>query len=363
VPTQHTSAEGEHSTRRLIATIDATDLSTAVLNVLWDDGEFVLSRAVRGEQLPPLLTMAPTSLRPAPDTVARLEHAYALRDELDSAWAARPLALVRRDGRPTLLLEDPGGEVLAGLLGRPWEVAAFLRVAIGLAAALGRLHARGLVHKAIRPANVLVNVATGHVWLTGFGIASPLPREPQPPEPGEMTARALAYVAPEQTGRMNRSVDHRSDLYALGVTLYEMLTGALPFTASDPMEWVHAHIARQPLPPADRRKDLSPVLSAIIMKLLAKTGEERYQTAFGVENDLQRCLTDWESRRSIGDFALGQNDTPDRLLIPEKLYGRASEIETLLAAFDRVVATGMPELVLVIAWIRCASGAMRCGLS
>ena len=110
----------------------------------------------------------PTSLLPAPDTVARLEHAYTLRDELDPAWATRPLALVRREGRPTLLMEDPGGEVLAGLIGRPWEVAAFLRVAIGLAAALGRLHARGLIHKALRPANVLVNVATGQVWLTGF---------------------------------------------------------------------------------------------------------------------------------------------------------------------------------------------------
>src|SRR5262249_36780337 len=153
-------------------------------------------------------------------------------------------------------------------------------------------------------------------------------------------------VAPEQTGRMNRSVDHRSDLYALGVTLYEMLTGALPFAASDPMEWVHCHIARQPLPPADRRKDLSPVLSAITMKLLAKTAEERYQTAAGVEDDLQRCLADWECDGSIGDFSLGQNDTPDRLLIPEKLYGRASEIETLLASFDRVVANGTPELVL-----------------
>ena len=298
-----------------------TDLSTAVLNVLWEDGEFALSRAVRGEQLPPLLTMAPTSLRPAPDTAARLEHAYAPRDELDSAWAARPLALVRYDGRPTLLIEDPGGEVLAGLIGRPWEVAAFLRAAIGLAAALGRLHARGLVHKAIRPANVLVNVATGQVWLTGFGIASRLPREPQPPEPAGVIAGTLAYLAPEQTGRMNRSVDRRSDLYALGVTLYEMVTGALPFTASDPLELVHCHIARQPLPPADKRKDLSPAVSAIIMKLLAKTAEERYQTAAGVQDDLQRCLADWECHRIIGDFPLGQNDTPDRLLLPEKLYG------------------------------------------
>jgi hypothetical protein len=116
------------STRSAIETVRATNLSTAVLNVLWGDGEFVLSRAVRGEQLPPLLTMTPASSRPAADTVARLERAYALREELDPAWAALPLALVRCDGRPTLLLEDPGGEVLAGLIGRPWEVAAFLRV-------------------------------------------------------------------------------------------------------------------------------------------------------------------------------------------------------------------------------------------
>src|SRR5262245_2378947 len=121
--------------------------------------------------------MAPTSLRPAPETVARLEHAYALRDELDAAWAARPLALVRCEGRPTLLLEDPGGEVLAGLIGRRWEVAAFLRVAIGLAAALGRLHARGLIHKDIKPAHILVNPETGEVWQTGFSIASRMRRQ------------------------------------------------------------------------------------------------------------------------------------------------------------------------------------------
>src|SRR5262245_46569497 len=324
----------------------ATDLSTAVLETLWEDGAFVLSRAVRGDRLPRLLVMTAPA-RPTAAAVAQLERAYALRDELDAAWAARPLALVRSDERPALLLADPGGEVLAGLVGRPWEVTAFLRVAIGLTAALGRLHARGLVHKAVRPANVLVNLATGQVWLTGFGIASRLPREPQPPEPPEMSAAALAYVAPEQTGRMNRSVDQRSDLYALGVTLYEMVTGALPFTASDPMEWVHCHIARQPLPPAEKRKDLSPAVSAIIVKLLAKTAEERYQTAAGVADDLQRCLAEWERHHSIRDFPLGQNDTPDRLLIPEKLYGRKSEIETLLASFDRVVATGRPELVLV----------------
>jgi serine/threonine protein kinase len=154
-------------------------------------------------------------------------------------------------------------------------------------------------------------------------------------------------MAPEQTGRMNRSIDSRSDLYALGITLYELLTGTLPFTASDPMEWVHCHIARQPLPPAERRRDVPRSISAIIMKLLAKTPEERYQTAAGVERDLRRCLEDWDRKRAVHDFALGEHDKPDHLQIPEKLYGREREIETLLASFDRVVKSGRPEMVLV----------------
>ena len=266
-----------------------TEPSGYVLETLWEDVEFVLSRGVREGEPAPFLVVAPASAQPAPGSIARLEHAYALRDELDPAWAARPLRLVRDRGRPTLLLEDPGGEPLARLLGQPWEITSFLRVAIGLATALGRLHERGLIHKDVKPAHILVNAATGAAWLIGFGIASRLPREHQAPEPPEVIAGTLAYMAPEQTGRMNRSVDSRSDLYALGVTFYEMLTGALPFTAADPMEWVHCHIARQPVPPDERTPAIPAQLSSIVLKLLAKTAEERYQTAAGVAGDLRRC--------------------------------------------------------------------------
>jgi PAS domain S-box-containing protein len=312
-----------------------------------DDGlAFCRGRRLDGE-LPTILLVAPVSEHPVPGVLERLEHEYALRDELESDWAARPLMVARREGWPMLVLEDSGGEPLDRLLGQPMEIGRFLRFAVGLAGALGKLHRRGLIHKDIKPANILVNSATGESWLTGFGIASRLPRERQSPEPPEVIAGTLAYLAPEQTGRMNRSIDSRSDLYSLGVTFYEMLTGALPFKASDPMEWVHCHIARQPVPPGEYAKEIPPPLSAIVMKLLSKTAEERYQTAAGVEAALRKCLAAWESSGRIDAFPLGTQDVSDRLMIPERLYGREHEIEVLLASFDRVVADGTPELVLV----------------
>src|SRR5246500_1961255 len=319
------------------------DLSGYVFSSL-REGDIGLYRG-SGNGLTPILLV--TAEDTSPGSVERLEHEYALKSELDADWAARPVALTHDHGRMTLVLEDPGGMLLDRLLGRPLEISHFLRIAIPLAGALRRVHERGLIHKDIKPANILVDSASGGVWLTGFGIASRLPREHQAPAPPEVIAGTLAYMAPEQTGRMNRSVDSRSDLYALGVTFYEMLTGQLPFTAADPMEWVHCHIARQPVPPNERVAGVPRALSAIVMKLLTKTAEERYQTAAGVEADLRRGLAEWESHGRIDPFSLGAYDVSDRLLIPERLYGREREIELLIAAFDRVVAQGTTELVLV----------------
>ena len=189
---------------------------------------------------------------PTLESVNRLTHEYELREYLDAAWALRPVELVRERGQTMLVVEYTGGEPLDRLVRQPMEIGQFLRLAVALSGALGQLHGRGLIHKDIKPANVLVDSATGRVRLTGFGIASRLPRERQSPEPPEFIAGTLAYMAPEQTGRVNRSIDSRSDLYSLGVTFYEMLTGSLPFTASDPMEWVHCHIARQPAAPSER---------------------------------------------------------------------------------------------------------------
>jgi serine/threonine protein kinase len=211
--------------------------------VLWEDGERVLCRGWRvgedGDRTVVLIVL-PAADHPSRSSLDRLTHEYALKDQLDGAWAARPLDLVQEAGGTMLVLEDAGGEPLEALLGTPMEVGRFLRLAVAIAAALGKLHPRGLVHKDIKPANILVNGATGEVRLTGFGIASRLARERQSPHPPETIAGTLAYMAPEQTGRMNRSIDSRSDLYALGVTFYQTLTGALPFTAADPMEWCTA---------------------------------------------------------------------------------------------------------------------------
>jgi PAS domain S-box-containing protein len=337
------------------------DLSKYILEVLRKDEDFILYRGRSQGDGSPILVLSPVAEHPTSECLKRLEHECSFREALGPAWSARPIALARDSGRIVLALEDPGGVPLDQLLGNPLELAFFLCLAVSLSAAIDHLHARGMIHKDIKPANVLVDPVTGRCWLRGFGIASRLPRERQPAEPPEFLAGTLAYMAPEQTGRMNRCVDWRSDLYALGVTLYEMLTGNLPFTASDPMEWVHCHIARKPVAPTEQFETIPPPVSAIVMKLLAKTAEERYQTAAGAQSDLQRCLAEWENGRAgdrptrlsspksyrIEEFPLGEHDTPDRLLIPEKLYGRAREIEALLASFDRIVAGALPELVLV----------------
>ena len=221
--------------------------------VLWEDGERVFSRGWRlddnGNRLAVLL-VAPAADHPSRSRLDRLAHEYELKDELDAAWAVRPLELDarrrpdragargsgRRAARPSARLAHGCRRLLA-----PRD---------RVTSALGKLHQRGLIHKDIKPANIVVDCADGHVRLTGFGIASRLSRERQAPEPPETIAGTLAYMAPEQTGRMNRSIDARSDLYAFGVTLYQMLTGVLPLTAADPMEWVHCHIARKPVPPS-----------------------------------------------------------------------------------------------------------------
>src|SRR5260221_1306631 len=211
------------------------DLSGYVLETLRKGAEFILYRGRQRGNPSPVLVLAPIAEQPAPASLRRLEHEYSLAAELDPAWAVRPLALTRHEGRTILVLKDPGGEPMDRILdrgqGQPLELTRCLRVAIGLATAVGQVHRHGLIHKDIKPANMLVD-DFGNVRLSRFWIPCQLPHEFQAPAPPEVIAGTLAYMAPEQTGRMNRSIDARSDLYSFGVTLYQMLTGVLPFAAA-----------------------------------------------------------------------------------------------------------------------------------
>jgi serine/threonine protein kinase len=232
-----------------------TEPSGYVLKPLRGGADFTLYRGRQHGNPSPVLVVALTAEQPSPQGLRWLEHEYSLAAELDSAWAAKPLALTRHEGRTILVLKDPGCEPLDRVLerdrGQPLDLTRFLRVAIDLATTLGQVHRHGLIHKDIKLTNVLVD-DNGNVWLTGFGIASQLLHEYQVPAPLEIIPGTLAYMAPKQTGRMNRSMDARTDLYSLGVTLYQMLTGAAPFDAADRREWVYCHIARQLIPRGDR---------------------------------------------------------------------------------------------------------------
>jgi serine/threonine protein kinase len=204
------------------------DLSGYMLDSLRDDREFILYRArSKQPELPSLLLLTPSSSRPSAEILEKIEHEYSLKGDLDTSSALRPVEITSFNDKRVLVLEDPGGTSLNRAIEGPMEMKQFLRLAVRISDAVGQLHRRGLIHKDLKPTNVFVAPDAGRVWLTGFGITSRLRRERQAPAPPEFISGTLAYMAPEQTGRMNRSIDSRSDLYALGVTLYELLTGCL----------------------------------------------------------------------------------------------------------------------------------------
>jgi predicted ATPase/signal transduction histidine kinase len=282
----------------------------------------------------------------------RFKHELALKPTLHGLPAVEPLALSTIDGLPALELEDVGGEPLERLVGTPLSVEAFLLLAIEIAGAVADVHASGLIHKDLNPGSIVFDPKTQRVKIGNFGVASRVVREQTAAGPEHLLEESLPYVSPEQTGRMNRAVDSRSDLYALGVIYYQLLTGRLPFTAVDAIGWVHCHVARKPVPPARVRGSVPSVLSDIVLKLLAKVPDDRYQSAAGLKRDLERCLRQWRETAVIAPFPLGAEDASDRFLVPQTVYGREAERDELQSAFERVAATGQPELL----WVSGPSG-------
>jgi predicted ATPase/GAF domain-containing protein/HPt (histidine-containing phosphotransfer) domain-containing protein len=323
-------------------------LGYVVTETLNESGELALYRGHHeDEQASSALMIGATVERPLPSSFLPLENEYALRDQLDIEFVVQPLTLLHSAGQSVLVLNDPGGEPLERSLGMPMDVRQFLHHAIQLTVILGRVHAKQLIHRDIKPAHILWNVETKQLWLTGFGMATLSQRERQVAEASESMTGTLAYMSPEQTGRMNRSVDSRSDLYSLGVLFYQMLTGVLPFTASDAMEWIHCHVARKPPRPTEQFSDIPEPLCDIVMKLLEKAAEQRYQSAYGLEADLRACLEQWEASECIEPFPLGSQDILDQLSIPEKLYGRKAESELLTALFEKSAGDGTSECIFV----------------
>jgi PAS domain S-box-containing protein len=330
------------------------DLTRYRLIKVREDPELILYRGYPETDATTVLILAPNPRHVTATYQERLEREHSLSETLEADWAIRPLALVRHERRPALLFEDPGGVPLNSLLGQPMEILRCLSIGIGISAALRHTHEQGLIHHDIKPGNVFVD-DRGQVRLTGFGFATRLPRERQARISPGLLPGTLTYMAPERTGHVNRSVDARSDLYSLGVTLYEMLTGAPPFVTVDPMELIHCHIARRPSAPRGKVADIPIVIESIVMKLLAKDAEDRYQTAAGVEYDLQRCLGILQSTSGIPSFHLGEHDTADQLFVPERLYGRDNELAVLQMTLREVAGGGF--------WFLLVSGPSGIGKS
>ncbi|MEH1783419.1 MAG: AAA family ATPase [Nostoc sp.] len=289
-------------------------------------------------------------LRPeqcTPNNIEQLKHEYAIAQGLNTTAAVKVYALEMHQGIPYLIMEDFEARSLDQFLDQFQQPVPFLKIAIEITSKLAQIHTHHIVHKDIKPQNILINLETNQVKIADFGIAAFIPYQQQIVSSSSRIEGSLPYLSPEQTGRMNRGIDHRSDLYSLGVTFYEMLTGQLPFQGKDPLEWVHCHIAKSPLYPNKLNSDIPQMLCEIIMKLLSKVAEQRYQSALGLQFDLEKCLKQLEITGQIQSFVLGEQDISERFQIPQKLYGREQDIAKLLQAFERVLSQGKPELVLV----------------
>ena len=289
-----------------------------------------------------------TAEHSSPQDVDRLRNEFELGRTLKGLPIVEPLALSTFQGLPALELEEFRGVPLDRLGSVPMPVEVSCASPCGWLTRWPISTREASSTRISKPHNILFNAESGEVRIADFCIASRIAREQTTSRPTRLIEGSLPYVSPEQTGRMNRSMDSRSDLYSLGVTFYELLTGHLPFEATDAIGWVHCHVARKPTAPETVRSAVPAQLSRIVLKLLAKAPDDRYQTAAGLARDLERCLQQWEATGRIAHFPLGEGDVSDRLLIPQRLYGRTAECASLQESFDRVVATGHPELLFVV---------------
>lgn len=344
--TSHLVAQTGDGNFATVFTMNSLDRTQRLIR----SGTFPLYRGLSASDMP-VLTVTTLSDTPSEAQLAILRSEWALRDRIEPGWGCVPLELTRMGQRVALVLADPGGELLRAHTASAMPMSRFLPVALGLATALRQMHARSLVHCSLNPDNLLVDPVQARVWLTGFGRALPAQggvlHSPGRLSPSQLDAAQLPYMAPEFSGRMNRPIDHRSDLYSLGCLLYELLTGAPPFGGRDLAEWVNAHVAQRAMSPQDRVGELPPPIEQIVLKLIAKAPEDRYQNANSLATDLARCSASYSMMGRVESFSLDSADLVVSSAGGRRLYGREREIADIVSALDRVSESGKSECVLI----------------
>jgi serine/threonine protein kinase len=322
-----------------------------ILTKIYESFNSKVYQGIRSSDNQPVILKVLKQDYPTAQELTRYKQEYKTISSLKFDGAIEAYGLETYQRTLVIILEDFGAISLKKWIEeKPLTLQEFLSIGIQIADNLAKIHAARIIHKDINPANIVFNPTIGQLKIIDFGIATVLKRENPSLKSPNVLEGTLAYISPEQTGRMNRSLDYRTDFYSLGVTFYELLTGQLPFETTDALELVHCHLAKHPLLPHQINPDIPPSVSNLVMKLMAKTAEERYQSADGIKADLQECLRQLNTTGKIEDFAIATQDLADRFQIPQKLYGRESEISTLLAAFERVAAasnSSQTELMLV----------------
>ncbi|MEL7357868.1 MAG: AAA family ATPase [Cyanobacteria bacterium J06560_6] len=318
-----------------------------VLQALYTGSQTTVYRALHIDSQQQVVIKVLSNPYPSCHDLTVFRNQYTIAKSLPVAGIVQPIALEPWQQGYALVVKDFGGLSLHQYIAdHQLSVQNVLGIALQMTDILQGLGKHHVVHKDIKPANILIHPESKRIQLIDFSIATLLPKETQEIQSPSLLEGTLAYLAPEQTGRMNRGIDYRSDFYGLGVTLYKLLTGVLPFTETDPLELVHCHIAKTPVAPHAVNAAIPKMVSQVVLKLMAKNAEDRYQSALGLKHDLTKCLLALKETGEIDTFELGLRDVCDRFLIPEKLYGREPEIQTLLAAFERV-SYGSAELMLI----------------
>jgi PAS domain S-box-containing protein len=324
--------------------------SITVKATIYESANSLVYRGIKNYDNTPVILKVLKEDYPNPQEIVRYKKEYAITRSLNLEGVIKAYSQQEYQRSLVIVLEDFGGESLVKWMKLspeayyPMPLSEFLSLAIKITEILGNIHSSNVIHKDINPGNIVLNPETGQVKIIDFGISTRLTSNSLPLVHPHGLEGTLAYMSPEQTGRMNRTLDYRTDFYSLGVTFYELLTGKLPFTTDDVLELVHCHIAKQPVPPKEgrrqraggRREEVPQSVSDIVMKLLAKNAEDRYQSAWGIQADLEECLRQVKATGRVENFRLGSQDISNKFQIPQKLYGREAEIETLLAAFKRV---------------------------